>query len=248
MQAIGIQTYPQNYDEQSSTKQVELGTIGQDNGGNLYIYSKAMEALSAGHILVDQDPNAATHLSFDTVASNAAAIDEYAIAQVLTITAGDTIVAGEFAGCHCFIDDGTGEGQHAMIKGNTGGAATATVYIYLSAPLSTALDVADSDITIYRQNHVEKAAITSSIQRAVGVAPIAVTANYYFWRQVTGVCPVLMGEGGTKWYGITTGDDTEGEGLAVDSSDTLEVAVMHGQIMIVAPAADALCLARINML
>lgn len=238
----------QAWNEQSSTQKERLGQMACEED-RLFIYSKATEALSLGHIVVNLDPNGHATYSMDDVATNTSAEGEYAISQVITATAGADITKGALAGMPCFVDDGLGEGQFARIRTNEAVASGSTFKIYLESALTTALTAAgNSDITIYPEHLVEKAAITSSLQVPVGVAPIAVTLNYYFWRQVTGICPVLLGEAGTQWLAFTAGDNTEGEGLEIDAGDTMDLASIGGHIMIVAPAADELAVCRINML
>ena len=250
-------TFAQGIDEISSTQKLPLGTIRYDAGG-MYVYSEntADVALRQGELLIVDPCNADAQYSFDAVPTNTAAElgpgGSYAISQVINVPLGSngaTQDAGYYAGMHLFVDDGTGEGQYARIAGNTAAVSGAAFKIYLQTALATALTVAHADdITIVPEHVVTEAAVTVSTQRVVGIAPMAVTASYFFWRQVSGVCPVLIGEAGTVLYGLTAGDDTAGQAMAVDAADTSDLIYIFGEIMIVAAAADTFCIARINCL
>lgn len=91
--------------------------------------------------------------------------------------------------------------------------------LYPEFALTTALAVADSDITIRELFSVDKSAITSAIQGCVGIAQIAITSGYYAWVLTRGAGTVLAGEVLTVGAGFTTGDDTEG---SVQKSVTAE--------------------------
>lgn len=242
---MGIkQAFDQALDEISATQKVALGQVRWE-GDRKYIYSQAKEALVQGNILVKA--NTAAHYGFDAVATNTAAEGSYAISQIISITAADTIVAGEYAGLDVFVDDGTGEGQLARIETNTGGAASATIKLYLTAAMTTALTaVGNSDITILEGDRVFKALVTTQTQRVIGVAPMIVTDEYYFWRQVKGNCVVLMGEAGTILYGLKAGDDTAGTAIVADTEDHVDEVYIFGYLITPAPAADTLGYARIN--
>jgi len=207
-----LERIAQSLFEQSSTAKHVLGDTYEWEG-RIFRYSKAGEALSKGHILT---PLATPTYTVDAVATNTAAEDSLygrmAISQVVDVAdAGATVAAGALAGMMLFVDDGLGEGQAEWIIGNTAGASGSSMKIYLAAALTTALTAAGvSDITIYTDQVVEKAAITSANQIIVGVAPIAVTKDYYFWRQIYGMCFVLHGGTTAAGLHIRPGDNTEG--------------------------------------
>lgn len=247
-------TFNQGIDEISSTQKEKLGAVRWDSG-NKYVYSQntADVTLRLGETLITVNPLAATHYSFDAVATNTAAEGDYAIKQVISVTAGDTITGGEFAGWDVFVDDGTGISQVGRIEKNTGGLVSATVKLYLTAALTTALTaVGNSDITIIPRDVVTETPGDSLIAPVVGVAPMAVTASYYFWRVKEGVVPVLMDEanglGGARGEAICPSDATAGEAESVPNGTNLEDAFVFGHIEMPAKSTSthALAMCRIK--
>lgn len=234
---------------ESETQKHPLGTTFEWLSRK-FIYSKADEALAAGDVLT---PLATPTFAMDAVYTNLTAQDsllgKMAISQVVEIAdAGATVMAGSLTGMMLYVDDGLGEGQAEWIVGNTAGANGSAMKIYLRAALGTALTAAGvSDITIYSSDVVEKAAASSKLQVVLGVAPIAVTTKYYFWRQIRGLCRVLRGGTTTSagWF-LAPGDDTAGKAVVTVDSDDWGDASGFGVAITDAPADDTACLAFIN--
>lgn len=188
----------QNVTDTTTSPQFNVGQRGQTPDGREWVYVKsASEAISAGMTVV---PDAV--VSVDTVSSSADALGR--IVFITEASAGWTV--GQFAEAWVYVDAGTGVGQYGKIKTNT----TDTLELYPEFALGTALSVTDSDITIREPFAVEKAAITSAIQGAVGIAQVAIASGSYGWVQTRGVGLALAGEGLTVGAGFTTGDNTEG--------------------------------------
>jgi len=166
--------------------------------GREWVYVKADTALAKGSVAV---PNAVA--SADTVSCSADAQGRYV--YITEASAGWT--AGAYAGGWVVVDDGTGVGQLAKIIDNTAD----TLILDPAYALSTALAVATSDITIMTPFLVDKAAVTSKIQQATGIAQVAFTAGDYGWLLTKGDGSVLAGEALTVGCGFVTGDDTTGQ-------------------------------------
>lgn len=195
MQRIGFQDVMQT----STTPLAVLGSRTGSPDGREWVYVKLNEAASLGHIVV---PVADTGV--DTVSSSADADGD--IVYVTEASAGWT--AGDYADAWLVVDDGTGEGQVAKIKTNTAD----TLVLYKEWALTTALAVADSDITISRAISLsEKAAVTEKNQNARGAAQVAFSEDDYGWVLAKGPGVVIAGEVIAEGKSFTTGDDTEGE-------------------------------------
>jgi len=166
--------------------------------GSEWVYVKADSALAKGSVAV---PNAV--VSVDAVSSSQ---DSQGRNVYITYATGGW-TAGAFAEGWVVVDDGTGKGQLAKIKDNTAD----TLELYPEFALSTALDVADSDITINTPYLVDKSAVTSMVQQAVGIAQCAFSASDYGWLLTKGDGVVLTGETLVVGCGFATGDDTTGQ-------------------------------------
>lgn len=183
----------------SSTQQFALGQRAELPDGRKFVYVKNITAaLTAKGMVGIQGAS----VGVDTVSSSAD--NQGRKVYITEASAGWTV--GDYADDWVLVDDGTGEGQVAKIKTNTAD----TLILYPEYALTTALDVADSDITIVRPYHVTIAAVTSKKQGAVGICQVAFTLNYYGWLQTYGVGTVLAGEVITTSANFTTGDNTTG--------------------------------------
>lgn len=183
----------------STNPQQLLGTRASAPDGSEWVYTKLNEACSLGHVV---SPVAATGV--DTVSSSANADGQ--IIYVTEASAGWTV--GEFANAWLVVDDGTGAGQVAKIQSNTAD----TLKLYKEYALATALAVADSDITIVKQNTLsEKVPVTVEETVCVGAAQVAFAQNDYGYVLAKGVGSVIAGETITAGKNFTPGDDTEGQ-------------------------------------
>lgn len=188
----------QNVNDSSTTADFKVGERGQLPDGREYVYVKsASETISKGMAVV---PDAV--VSVDTVSSGVDALNR--VVYITEASAGWTV--GQFEDAWVYVDAGTGVGQAGKIKTNT----VDTLELYPEFALTTALAVADSDITIREPWSVEKSAITSEIQGCVGIAQLAIASGSYGWVQTRGVGVALAGEALTVGAAFETGDDTEG--------------------------------------
>lgn len=218
----------------STTAQVAPGQKAMTPDGREWTYVKANSVLAKGSVAV---PVAATGV--DTVSSSANAQGQ--IVYITEASAGWT--AGDFAGAWGVVDDGTGVGQTFKIIGNSAD----TLFLSPETPLTTALAVADSDITIFRSNLVAKSAITSKLQNAVGIAQVAFAAADYGWVLTKGVGSVLAGEVLVVSGGFTTGDDTTGQVIKNIATESAITAQVLGRALVANAAADQNTLVYVNV-
>lgn len=126
---------------------------------------------------------------------------------VYVARAANALTTGAFEDGIGVIDDGTGVGQTFKIKTNN-----ATTYtLYPETALTTALSVADSDVTTINMSQVVPAAITSKLQMAQGSTQVAATSGDYGWLLTNGDGRVVSGEVLVVGANFTTGDDTVGQ-------------------------------------
>ncbi len=175
----------------SAVKNFPLGTRYQKNG-RVYRYARAgAVALVAGDLLQSAVNGGTTTYQHDLTPS-AAALGATAV-SVTTVT--DTIAANLFADGILAVTDGDAAaamGSMYDIESHTGGAAGALVFT-LKDPLAKAITT-DSRITIIKNIYdgAIQAPVTTATGVIIGVAPVAVTALYYFWCQTWGIANVLV--------------------------------------------------------
>ena len=196
---------------ESATKKCMLGTVIQLNDGRKYAYAKAGAAGLAVGKLMQSAITAADHVKDMVVAANAA-IGATSIS--VTVTSGGTAVTkDQFKDGFLFVNDATGEGQCRRIKSNTAAAAAAatTITLYNDEPLTVALVASTSEVGLvvnpYNGVLVSPTTLTGL---PIGVTPIAVTANYYFWLQISGICACLTS--GTVVVGMPVYASTDAAG------------------------------------
>lgn len=202
--------------------------------GREWVYVKAKSALAKGSVAV---PDAVT--AVDTVSSSADALGR--IIYITEASAGWTV--GQFEDAIGVVDDGTGVGQTFKIKTNT----TDTLELYPETALTTALAVADSDITLRTMSEVAKAAITSKVQSAVGIAQVAFSASDYGWLLTNGDGCVLAGEVLVIGESFVTGDDTTGQVVKGTTAKGPFDEQALGIALVANAAVDQTALVRVNI-
>jgi len=176
----------------------------------------------------------------DNVSSSTDALGR--IVYITKASAGWTVDA--FAGSNVVVDDGTGVGQQAKVISNTAD----TLQLAPENALSAALSSVDSDITIWSNWQVTKAAITSKLQNAVGIAQVAFANLDYGWICTKGVGSVLAGEALTPaGTDFVTGDDTTGQAtISVTGKGPYDEQSL-GRVLVPNAAADQGCLVFVEV-
>lgn len=175
-----------------------IGSRASTPDGSEWVYVKADTALAKGSVAVPTGNTAVDACSSSTDSQGR-------IVYLTKASAGWT--PGAFANAWVVVDDGTGVGQAGRIKDNSAD----TLELFPEFAFATALSVSDSDLTISPQWQVDKAAISTKIQGAIGIAQVAFAASDYGWLLTRGVGVVLAGEVLTKDGDFVTGDDTTGQ-------------------------------------
>jgi hypothetical protein len=222
------------YQTTTVKNQFKLGERAVTPDGREWVYVKADTALAKGSVAV---PDGVT--AVDLFSSSTDSLGR--IVYLTHASAGWTV--GQFEDAIGVVDDGTGVGQTFKIKTNT----VDTLELYPETALATALAVADSDITIRTMAIVDKAAITSKIQSAVGIAQVAFAAADYGWLLTNGDGCVLAGEALTVGGSFVTGDDTTGQVLKGTTAKGEFDEQSLGIALVANASADQLALVRVNI-
>lgn len=188
----------QSVGQVSTAPAFKKGERAMTPDGREWVYVKANTALAAGSVAV---PDAVTSVA--TVSSSTDA--QGRIVYINEASAGWT--PGQFADGWVVVDTGTGAGQAGRIKDNS----AEQIELYPEFAFGTALAVASSGIKIRTMGEVDKAAVTSKIQSAVGIAQVAFAAADFGWLLTNGEGVVLAGEALTVGGSFVTGDDTTGQ-------------------------------------
>jgi len=170
--------------EISSTAKAVLGTRVRV-GDRVFHYAYAGGVALAAGVLLEP----ATAVVAEEGKKPSAAVAQYATTFTLKTAAAQSNAAGGYI----FTHETTGEGYAYKIKKATANADTSTYTdLVLYDPIRVALTTS-SEVAIMNSPYYDLDIHTTTEENfAVGVAPTAVTANYYFWCQTWGPAPVLQ--------------------------------------------------------
>lgn len=225
----------QNVYQTSTSPSFKVGERAATPDGREWVYVQNVTGtLAKGNVAIQ-----AAVVAVDTVSSSTDALGR--IVYITKASAGWTV--GAYADDIVVVDDGTGKGQTAKIKGNTAD----TLELYPETALATALSVVDSDITIVRPAHTTIAAVTSKVQGAVGIAQTAFANNDYGWLLTNGDGVVLAGDTLVVGAGFSTGDDTTGQVVVAVTAKGPYDAQNLGFCWVANSAADMGALVRVDI-
>jgi hypothetical protein len=191
-------TFQNVYQTTTAAGQFQLGQRAMTADGREWQFVKAQSTL-ANSLVAIPDAVASSDLYSSSTDSQGRIVYLTRAANALTI--------GQYENGVGVVDQGTGVGQ--VFKIRTNDATTFT--LYPDTALTTALAVADSDLTYINMSYVDPAAVTSKIQMAQGIAQASFAAADFGWILTNGTGRVLAGEALTVGAGFTTGDDTAGQ-------------------------------------
>jgi hypothetical protein len=180
-------SFAQKWYQQSARQKEELDTLMHMNDGRVFAYAQAGATdLSAGKVTQTAVATDNAH-NEQLSASQSASIG----AMSVTMTFGGAVTASFFKDGYLWVNDATGEGHMYRVKDHAAG--TSDVVVHLKDPIREALVASTSELSLIqnRQKHVVIAVAATLTGCPIGVPPIAVTANHYFWNQVKGPAAVL---------------------------------------------------------
>jgi hypothetical protein len=177
--------------EISSTQKENLGVRRATADGRTFRYALAgASALNPGKMGIAPTVNA----SLIHQAASAYALGTTVL--TLTVTAPGTAIAeNQFRGGYLQFDNGTSQGHQYVIDGNTAVAAAGTSIVVSIKPPGIK-DTALTTGSYFSLIPSPWSGITESATPTnfpIGVAPVAVTAAYYYWAQTGGIANVLIG-------------------------------------------------------
>lgn len=171
--------------EESATAKGVLGQCIRMHDGRCFRYAKAgAGALTAGQLIQAGTINGANYLNDSVLAAAVGAREVTVVTAAAVTTAAEGFLQ---------INDGTGQGLNYKIKTSKANATTATsTDLELYDALAVALVASGtSQATIILNQYEACAPATAITDIILGVANIAVTAEYYFWLQTWGIACVL---------------------------------------------------------
>ena len=191
-------TFQDVYQTTTAAGQFQLGQRAMTADGREWQFAKAQSTLATSLVAVP-DAVASSDLYSSSTDSQGRIVYLTRAANALTI--------GQYENGVGVVDEGTGVGQ--VFKIRTNDATTFT--LFPDTALTTALAVADSDLTYISMSYVDPAAITSKKQMAQGIAQASFAAADYGWLLTNGTGRVIAGEALAVAAGFTTGDNTAGQ-------------------------------------
>lgn len=222
----------------SSTAKHPLGTIRQLGDGRKFAYSQAGGTALLAGTLNQMAVQVANHLNMDVVAAPTAASGAIG-SFFVTLTLGATAAtANQYSEGYLYHNKNGVLGQMYKIKSNPAADSAATLKLELYDPVRVAWADADEG-TIMK--HPQDGVIiypTTSTRVATGIAPVAVTAAFYFWNQVKGPCTVLAD--GTLVLGnhVRASDAAPGAVENLDRDGTAEDDVVVGTTINIGTTAE----------
>lgn len=187
----------------TNDKQDLFGAVGQTGDDRIFRYASVGNAnIPAGTVL----STPATGANFLGLFVNAAA--PIGATQVNLTLAGTATTMDQFLEGNLDVISGTGAGTSYKLKGNSyQTATTGVVQVFLSEPLSQALDTTSKVNLSPNQwaNLTSQVAVGSASDnpKIAGVASIPFLANQYGWIQVEGRSMVISDGTSTLYRGLT---------------------------------------------
>ena len=217
----------------SATAKHPLGTLRDLSDGRVFAYSQAGGTALVAGTLNQMAVQVSTHLNLATAAASIGATT-----VVPTLGATNAATAGQYAEGYIYHNKTGVLGQMYKISTNAAAAASAACSITISDPLRVAIGSSDETTLV---KHPQDGVIiypTTSTRVATGVAPVAVTASYYFWNQVKGPSTILAD--GTLVLGnhVRASDGTAGSVENLDRDGTAEDDVSVGTCINIGTTAE----------
>lgn len=217
----------------SSTKKEEIGTLRVLRDGRKFRYAQAgAGALSAGKLNIAPASDAEV---IDENCASAHAIGDMIIQE--TITAGVIHPEDNFTGGFFQVTDGTGEGhQYEIMSSSAVAVGGTTILLALANPIRVALVKTTTQFSLILPPH--RSVVESAVEENMpaGIAPVAVTALYYFWDQTGGVATALGSDtsaiGTSLVIGATAGS-VKAVPTPLDVDMAYSLGVVYGTAMVI---------------
>ena len=196
----------------TSTQKYRLGTRYHKPDGRTFHYAKAgTTALICGDLIQTAVDCFTTNEQQDVNIATASAVgDDWIYATVGT----DAVTEDQLQDGWIVVSDGTaaqGGGQLYQIKSHPASAA-GSIKFNLYDKLNVLVSATGTSAGLIQNPYkgVVQQPITTPTGFTVGVAPVAVTASYYFWLQTWGMCSCLNTGGLVVGVQVVTGTAVAG--------------------------------------
>lgn len=209
----------------------KLGQRAMTPDGREWTFVKNGSTIANGNIVIPEAVQSADLWSSSTDSQG----------RIVYLTrAASSMTVGAYEDAIGVVDDGTGVGQTFKIRTND----ATTLTLYPETALTTALAVADSDLTWQGQSNVIIAAITSKLQKTQGAFQCAAASGDYGWILTNGDGRAVAGEALVVGGGFTSGDDTAGQVIKNIATESSITAQSLGFAIVANAAADQGALVR----
>jgi len=218
--------FSQGIYEVSKTKKEQIGALRILRDGRKFRYARAgSSALGQGKMGV------AAAINSNAVNQTCPATSVGAKQLTLTLGGASTYAEDYFAGGYLHINDATGEGHAYPIESSTAVSNGTSITVTLSEGIKVALTTS-SEYTLVHSPWMGVVESTTEENLPIGIPPVAVPANYYYWAQTGGPAIALIS--GTPAVGsMLTLAAAKGALTAINSSldvDQPYVAIAWGTV------------------
>lgn len=205
---------------EDSVARFPLGALVETVDGRKFRYCQNSSAAIAAGKLYQAPALVANHQNI--AVASAASIGDLSVTVTLGATAA---TANDYSEGLMVVNDEAGEGHCYRVKSHPAADASASLVLTLEDPIKVALTTSSEVCLI--PNLYKKPVISDSGQAgtAVGVAPFAITADYFGWLQTHGMTGCLADENVTAGQALTIGSSTDGSVEAVDADTEPKVGV-----------------------
>jgi len=178
----------------TATKKFPLGAIAESRDGRKWRYCEN----GAGTLVLGNVQQAAVETANWTYTAQTNTPDVWVDGdKSITVVSDTAFAVHDLIDGYVYVPDGTGEGNLYLVKDNKVSTSNASsgydtiIEIADAGGIRTAI-VAASDVTLWKNKYKDTIIFpTDPTGPCVGVCMTAVTANYFYWAQVKGYCPVL---------------------------------------------------------
>lgn len=222
------------YNTITARGEFKLGQRASTPDGRVWTFVKAEGAIGTSLIAIPNTVSSADLFSSSTDSQG----------RIVYLTrAASSMTTGAYEDNILVVDDGTGRGQTAKIRTNS----PTVITLYPETALTTALSVADSDLTWIGMSNVIIAAVTSTVQMAQGAPQVNFASADYGWILTSGDGRAIAGNTLVVGKGFSTGDDTAGQVIVSVTAEGPFNAQNLGYAIVANAAADIGALVRYNI-
>ena len=186
-----------------------LGQWGMTPDGRVFRWAFSGGAIAAGQSV--QSAAAVAADDMDLAVAAAAAVG----ATTISITTVGAISANYYRDGYAYGNDGAGEGQVYGIRSHPAASAATTLVLTLHETVREALDTATSLVGLVRNRYMDVVTYpgnTGITGTFLGICPVEVTNDDYFWVQQLGPCAWLddSASAGVVGDGVEPSQSTDG--------------------------------------